>query len=72
VWGAGRLARVAIGVSPGVWAEKPTADFVADNFEAVVGEEEMIFPEQAMGEMPLIFPAPADDPTSSPTDQIEE
>jgi NAD(P)-dependent dehydrogenase (short-subunit alcohol dehydrogenase family) len=54
--GAGRLARVAIGVSPGVWTEHPTPEFVADNFAAIVTEEEMIFPEQAMGEMPLIFP----------------
>jgi NAD(P)-dependent dehydrogenase (short-subunit alcohol dehydrogenase family) len=54
--GAGRFARVAIGVCPGVWNEEPTPEFVADNFDAIIGEEEMIFPEQAMGEMQLIFP----------------
>jgi NAD(P)-dependent dehydrogenase (short-subunit alcohol dehydrogenase family) len=52
--GAGRLARVAIGVGPGVWTAEPTAEFVADNFDAVLAEEELIFPEQAAGEMQLI------------------
>lgn len=51
--GAGRFARVAIGVAAGVSTADPTADFVAENFDAIVSEEELIFPANAMEEISL-------------------
>jgi NAD(P)-dependent dehydrogenase (short-subunit alcohol dehydrogenase family) len=53
--GAGRFARVAIGVCPGLSTAEPTPDFVADNFDAILAEGELIFPQQAMDEMQLMF-----------------
>jgi NAD(P)-dependent dehydrogenase (short-subunit alcohol dehydrogenase family) len=55
--GGGRFARVAIGVCPGVTTAEPTPDFVADNFDAILGEEEMIFPANAMEEIALAMQA---------------
>jgi NAD(P)-dependent dehydrogenase (short-subunit alcohol dehydrogenase family) len=53
--GAGRFARVAIGVGPGVSTDEPTPDFVAENLDAILADDELIFPDQAMGEMQLIL-----------------
>jgi NAD(P)-dependent dehydrogenase (short-subunit alcohol dehydrogenase family) len=53
--GGGRFARVAIGVCPGVSTAEPTPDFVADNFDAILAEDELVFPAHAMEEMQLMF-----------------
>jgi hypothetical protein len=55
--GGGRFARVATGVCPGVSTEHPSADFAAESFEAIIGEEEMLFPANAMEEIALALQA---------------
>ncbi|MHB8695042.1 MAG: SDR family NAD(P)-dependent oxidoreductase [Solirubrobacteraceae bacterium] len=55
--GAGRFARVTIAVAPGQSTDEPTADWVAENFEAIAGEEELIHPGHAMEEIALLMQA---------------
>jgi NAD(P)-dependent dehydrogenase (short-subunit alcohol dehydrogenase family) len=55
--GGGRFARVRIGVAPGVTTEDPTADFVAENIDEILSEEELLFPNQVYEEIALIMQA---------------
>jgi NAD(P)-dependent dehydrogenase (short-subunit alcohol dehydrogenase family) len=51
--GAGRFARVRIGVAPGVTTEDPTVDFVADNLDRILSEEDQLFPGNVFEEISL-------------------
>lgn len=51
--GAGRFARVRVGVAPGVSTEAPTVEFAAENFDAIIGEDELLFPNHAFEEIAL-------------------
>lgn len=53
--GAGRFARVAIGVAHGQLTSEPTIDWVADNLDAILGEEDLVFPANLMEETAMLF-----------------
>lgn len=56
--GAGRFARVRIGVGRGVFSAEPDADFVAAKFDEILADdEELVFPGQAFEEMALTMQA---------------
>jgi NAD(P)-dependent dehydrogenase (short-subunit alcohol dehydrogenase family) len=55
--GGGRFARVTIAVAPGVRTEAPSADWVAENFDAIIGEDELMHPGHAMEEIALLLQA---------------
>jgi NAD(P)-dependent dehydrogenase (short-subunit alcohol dehydrogenase family) len=55
--GGGRFARVKIGATPGIMTEDPTADYVADNIDRILGEEELVFPQQVFEEIGLMLQA---------------
>jgi NAD(P)-dependent dehydrogenase (short-subunit alcohol dehydrogenase family) len=57
--GGGRFARVKIGVTPGIIADEPTADYVADNIDRILNEEELVFPQQVFEEIGLMLQAQA-------------
>jgi NAD(P)-dependent dehydrogenase (short-subunit alcohol dehydrogenase family) len=53
--GGGRFARVAVGVTPGIFQDNPDIDFVANGFDDILTDERFIYPDNAMGEMPLVL-----------------
>lgn len=55
--GGGRFARVAIGVAPGLVTDEPSVDFIADNLDAILREDELIFPADLMAETALLMRA---------------
>jgi hypothetical protein len=55
--GGGRFARVRIGVTPGIISDEPTPDYVADNIDRILGEEELVFPQQVFEEIALMLQA---------------
>jgi NAD(P)-dependent dehydrogenase (short-subunit alcohol dehydrogenase family) len=55
--GGGRFARVAVGAGQGVHAAAPTADFVEASFEQILREDDLVFPDQALGELQLLLQA---------------
>jgi hypothetical protein len=48
---------VKIGATPGFMTEDPTADYVADNIDRILGEEELVFPQQVFEEISLMLQA---------------
>jgi NAD(P)-dependent dehydrogenase (short-subunit alcohol dehydrogenase family) len=55
--GAGRFARVGIGVASGVVTANPDADFVEANLESIVGQQDLAFPAHVFEEMKLVLEA---------------
>jgi NAD(P)-dependent dehydrogenase (short-subunit alcohol dehydrogenase family) len=53
--GGSRFARVKVGVTPGIIAEDPTIDSVADDLDQILAEEELVFPQNVFEDVAMML-----------------